>query len=174
MVLRQSKWKKSDIVSTAGRARQEILAFCRIPGVELQQIAVDTIGVGAGVADTLRAYPGWKDVVQDVNSSLKMTDGEHYNLRTFMWVQMKDWLSMASIPNDQALRVALTSLRYLYKAGELLIESKDDAKKRGMKSPDESDSLALTFAYPGPVKTAPPPPPPGSVVAFEPEEETGM
>jgi hypothetical protein len=29
----------------------------------------------------------------------------------------------------------------------LLLESKQDAKKRGIKSPDRADSLALTFAY---------------------------
>jgi hypothetical protein len=30
----------------------------------------------------------------------------------------------------------------------MLMESKDDAKKRGIKSPDRADSLALTFAHP--------------------------
>jgi hypothetical protein len=30
----------------------------------------------------------------------------------------------------------------------VLMEDKNDAKKRGVKSPDRADSLALTFAYP--------------------------
>jgi hypothetical protein len=38
----------------------------------------------------------------------------------------------------------------------LLIESKDDAKKRGVKSPDRYDSLALTFAAPTIERQAPP------------------
>jgi hypothetical protein len=42
----------------------------------------------------------------------------------------------------------LTSLHYGYRGGLLLIESKDDAKKRGIKSPDRADSLMLTFAEP--------------------------
>ena len=42
----------------------------------------------------------------------------------------------------------LTALRYGYRNSLLLIESKDDAKKRGIKSPDRADSFMLTFAYP--------------------------
>ncbi len=145
VLLKQVKWRKSDLESTAGRARQEILAFKETP----EQIAIDVIGVGAGVCDMMRNFSGWKDLIQDVNSALRLSDGQHYNLRALMWTQMRDWLSTASIPNDKDLRASLTALRYFYKGGEMLIESKDDAKKRGIKSPDEADSLALTFAYPG-------------------------
>ncbi len=133
--------------------RSEIAAYNIVP----EQIAVDTIGIGAGVADVMRAwYPDAIDkitqrrapVVVDVNASLRMGNGEDYNLRAFMWREMKLWLASASIPSDQELRVDLTALRYGFKGGELLLESKDDAKRRGVKSPDRGDSLALTFAIP--------------------------
>ena len=85
----------------------------------------------------------------DVNSSLRMSDGKSYNLRAHMWREMREWLKNgASIPNDNSLITDLTALQYGYKGGELLLESKQDAKKRGIKSPDRADSLALTFAYP--------------------------
>jgi hypothetical protein len=62
---------------------------------------------------------------------------------------MREWIKAgASIPNDPDLVTDLTALQYGYKGGELLLESKQDAKKRGIKSPDRADSLALTFAYP--------------------------
>lgn len=138
-------------MSTAGRAKQEINAFRQARGTHLEQIAVDSIGVGAGVADALRAWFG-EDVVADVNASVRMDDGSNFNLRAFMWAQMKEWLPTASIPNDPELRTDLTGLRYLYRGGLLLLESKDDAKKRGLKSPDRGDSLALTFAIPGGAK----------------------
>ena len=54
----------------------------------------------------------------------------------------------AVLPNDPELATELSALQYEYRGGELLLESKDDAKKRGVKSPDRADSLALTFAYP--------------------------
>lgn len=167
VLLKQVKWGKTAIDATAGRAKQEILAFRELP----EQIAVDVIGVGSGAADLLR---GWfKDIVVDVNASLKQANGKHYNLRAFMWDQMKDWLSSASLPNDKDLRVSLTALRYGYKAGELLLESKDDMKSRGVKSPDEGDSLALTFAVPVTKRKAPPIPL-DRIPAYDIDPEFGM
>lgn len=133
----------ADVVDVAGMAKE--LAKSHVG--ELGQIAVDTIGLGAGVADILRRDFG--DIVVDVNSSLRMQDDQNYNLRAFIWRAMREWLKNgASIPNDNDLISDLTALQYGYKNGLLLIESKDDAKKRGIKSPDRADSLALTFAYP--------------------------
>jgi phage terminase large subunit len=158
---------KLDTVQVASRVKTEIQAYNEIP----EQIAVDTIGIGAGVADQLRGHfkdritypegPGGPiklvPVVVDVNSSLRMSNGQDYNLRAFMWREMREWLKGASIPNDDDLKTDLTGLHYLFKGGELLIEDKGDAKRRGVKSPDRADSLALTFAYP---TVARPPPPP--------------
>lgn len=154
-LLTQIVLSKLDVTQVAARVRNEIKAYNETP----EQIAVDTIGIGAGVADILRGwYPErqskaggierWVKTVVDVNSALPMNNGQDYNLRAFMWREMREWLKGASIPNDQDLRTELTSMQYLFKGGELLMESKDDAKKRGVKSPDRADSLALTFAYP--------------------------
>lgn len=151
VLIKQSIWGKTDIMSTAGRAKQEINAYRGASGAHLEQIAVDTIGLGAGVADALRAWFG-EDVVVDVNSSLTRDDGENYNLNAFMWAEMREWLNTASIPNDPELRTDLTGRRYFYRGGLLMLESKDDMKKRGLKSPDRGDSLALTFAIPGGAK----------------------
>lgn len=149
VVLRVSAWGKTDLMSTAGRVRQEVLAY-RGRGAYIEQIAVDSIGIGAGVADALRGWIPDEGVVRDVNASLRMEDGQNYNLRAAMWAAMRDWIAAGcSLPNDQDLRADLTGLRYGYRQGLLLLESKDDAKKRGMKSPDRADALALTFASPG-------------------------
>lgn len=143
VVLRQVVMGKLDTVEVYGRARDEIRAQLG----DVQQIAVDTIGIGAGVADMLRRDYG--DMVVDVNSALRMDDGQNYNLRARMWRDMREWLKAgASLPNENDLVTDLTALQYSYRGGVLLIESKEDAKKRGIKSPDRADSLALTFAFP--------------------------
>ena len=172
VLIKQTTWGKTDIMSTAGRAKQEINAYRGATGVHLEQIAVDVIGLGAGVADALRAWFG-DDVVVDVNSSLRMDDGENYNLNAFMWTEMSTWLETASIPNDPELRTDLTGRRYFYRGGLRLLESKDDMKKRGLKSPDRGDSLALTFAIPGgskPKKRLHP----SQVPQYEPDTYTGF
>lgn len=153
VLLKQVCMKKLDVMQVASRAKAEIEAFKERP----EQIAVDTIGVGAGVADILRAwYPDREDrrtgrvvkTVVDVASNTRMMNGQDYNLRAFAARQLKDWLIEASLPNDQDLKVDLTALRYHYKGGELMLEEKADAKRRGIKSPDRFDSLCLTFAVP--------------------------
>jgi len=68
-----------------------------------------------------------------------------------MWGLMKEWLdgNTSSIPDNDDLEVDLCGLRYSYDSrGRLKLESKDDAKKRGVKSPDDGDALALTWAFP--------------------------
>lgn len=153
VVLKVIEMAKLDIPDVAGRARREIDAYKERP----EQIAVDTVGLGSGVADLLRAwYPDREDrrtgrivkTVVDVNSQCRMSDDTNYNLRAFMWSEMKEWLKTASLPNEAELRVELTALRYKFKGGELLLESKEDAKRRGIKSPNKADALAMTFAHP--------------------------
>lgn len=153
VLLRQVAVGQLDTIAVAGRARAEIMSY----GEEPEQIAVDTIGIGAGVADMLRGwFPDRVDsrsgrkvqVVVDVNVSLRLDDGIDYNLRARMYRDLATWLETASIPNDPALISDLTALRYGYRLGERIMESKDDAKRRGVKSPDHADSLALTLAVP--------------------------
>jgi phage terminase large subunit len=144
VVYPQIVFGKADVVDVAGRVKDAINSW----GGKVAQIAVDSIGIGAGVADMLRRdYP--KGIVVDVNSSLRMSDGQNYNLRARMWRDLREFLKNgASLPNDPELASELSALQYEYRGGELLLESKDDAKRRGVKSPDRADSLALTFAYP--------------------------
>lgn len=115
------------------------------------QIAVDVIGVGAGVCDRLAELAKDSTIqIVGVNSANRVEDGTNYNLRAKMWDDMREWLQDApvSLPNDPTLKSELCALKYLFRNGLRLIESKDDAKKRGIKSPDHADALALTFAEP--------------------------
>jgi hypothetical protein len=142
-LIRQIVLSKYSVPELAGKVREEANAYAR--NFTIGQIAVDADGVGGGVADLLRE---WFRCVRDVNSAKRMKNGRDYNLRAFMWREMREWLETATLPNDNDLKSELTSIRYGYRGGELLLESKDDAKARGVHSPDRADSLALTFAYP--------------------------
>lgn len=153
VLLKQIALKKLDVMQVASRVKVEVEAFKEKP----EQIAIDVIGVGAGVADILRAwFPDREDkrsgritkIVVDVNSGMRMSNGQDYNLRAFAARQLKEWLPESSIPNDPDLKTDLTALRYHFKAGELILEDKAEAKRRGIKSPDRFDSLCLTFAVP--------------------------
>lgn len=111
---------------------------------------VDETGVGAGVVDRLiqLGYP-----VIPVNFASKpdgLTQAKTANKRAEMWVRMGEWLkSEVSIPDDEQLEAELTAVEYKHDANNaILLESKEDMKKRIHRSPDRADALAITFAYP--------------------------
>lgn len=80
----------------------------------------------------------------------KSTDPSIVNKRAEMWRDMRDWLKEgAAIPPDPELRDDLTAVETVPRVdGKLLLESKEDMKERGLKSPNKGDALAITFAYP--------------------------
>lgn len=112
-------------------------------------VFVDETGVGAGVVDKLREL-GHR--VIGVNSSGKAVHAEpaFANRRIDMWWQMAQWVKgQGQLPDMPELRAELAAPTYRFNSkGELVLESKDDLKKRGLESPDHADSLALTFAAP--------------------------
>ena len=114
-------------------------------------VFVDMGGLGAGIVDRLREL-GFGHIVHGVNFGGSPINSEKYvNKRAEMWCLMKEWLNEppVQIADDNELEIDLCALRYSYDSlGRVKIESKDDAKKRGVKSPDAGDSLALTFAMP--------------------------
>lgn len=113
------------------------------------KVCIDTIGIGAGIYDRLKEI-GY-DCVESVNVARSANNKDMFrNLRAELWHDMREWLAQdatVEIPDTDELLGDLTSLGYKYdSSGRLQIESKDDLKKRGMKSPDTADALALTFA----------------------------
>lgn len=113
---------------------------------------LDLGAMGAGVYDRLQqlGIP-----VQGVQFGSKaIADGLYVNRRAEMWDGIRKWLREGgSLPGTgqeaQDLEEDLTSPEYYYDTrGRMLLESKDDMKARGLPSPDDGDSLALTFAAP--------------------------
>ena len=112
-----------------------------------QEILIDVIGIGAGVVDRLAE----QDLpVRGINvSEAPSTKKNYLNLRAELWFLVRDWLAGRDvrIPNDDGLVAELTSPIYKYTStGKLKIESKDEMRRRGIKSPDKADALCLTMA----------------------------
>lgn len=115
------------------------------------QIAVDVIGVGAGVHDRLKELARESGIqIVAVNVARRVEDGTNYNLRAKMYDAGREWFrdGPVSAPNEPDFKAEVCALRYYYRNGLRLIEDKAEAKKRGIKSPDRADSFMLTFAEP--------------------------
>ena len=117
---------------------------------EVRRTFIDnTGGFGGGVLDFLRNVFGYDECV-GVHFSESAHDMEQFkNIRSEMWWKLKLWLEAgAQIPDSSEMQKDFCALTYRFMGDKMLLESKADAKKRGIKSPDIGDATALTFAHP--------------------------
>jgi hypothetical protein len=119
-------------------------------------VAIDVIGVGAGVSDWLQK----RNIVNlyEINVAHASSDIEKYNrLRDELWCRVRDncLLGKYSFPDvlipgekesfGNQLANELATVRYSFNSqGGYLIESKKDLKHRGIPSPNVADALGLT------------------------------
>lgn len=112
-------------------------------------IIVDRTGIGAGIYDRLLEL---NIPAIGVHSGSRALDSDVYeNKRAEMWWTMKQWIedNPNRLPNDAALISDLSAPEpRVTSKGKNLLESKKDMKKRGIRSPDGGDALALTFSEP--------------------------
>lgn len=138
-------WSRSDTMDTVGRVKRLLDEH------NPDRCFVDVIGIGAGVVDRLREM-GYAKVV-GASASAKPLDSERYiNKRGEMYGEFAAWLEdrPCRLPQDDALRADLMGImikRYDSK-GRIQLESKDEAKMRGVRSPDLGDAVVLTFFEP--------------------------
>jgi hypothetical protein len=124
-------------------------------------VFIDATGIGQGVYDRAREMLGYRvTAVHNAGKPFRPPEldaqgrpvGGPVNRRAECWQQMKEWLDDeggCSIPDRDDLHADLCGVRYSYdSSGRLKLERKEDLKKRGLRSPDLADALALTFAEP--------------------------
>jgi phage terminase large subunit len=139
------RWRNLDLMQLTGAvvAQYEACDHKSKPA----EILVDSIGLGAGVVDRLIEL---KLPARGINvSESPAMGGTYLNLRAELWHKAKAWLEKrdCKIPNNEDLIGELATVRYTFTSnGKIKIESKDDIRRRGLKSPDMADAFVLTFA----------------------------
>lgn len=116
-------------------------------GRHVAALFVDATGgsIGGPIADRLRQL-GHSGVI-DVQFGGESPDPRYANMRAYIWGRLRDWLPRGAIDTFSGLEMDLTGPGYRHdKQDRLLLESKEEMKKRGLDSPDDGDALALTFA----------------------------
>lgn len=160
---------KTGIIRRRNRAAYELKTYAKRSTMEIAgivntiineekpaQVAIDVGGLGAGVVDRLNEL-GHEDVVVAINFGSTALDPERYiNKRAEMWWNVNLWLQgdlPVMIPDSDALHSDLCSPYYSYDSNSRRkLESKEQMRKRGVRSPDSADALALTFAEPVVIK----------------------
>jgi phage terminase large subunit len=166
LVLRQGSvvehikiYAKQDTMATVGAIVSVLAAW------QVEAIAVDVIGLGAGVYDRLeelRRQGLFRQPVVPVNVAEKAppvlhpAEAQPRLLRDHLWLSMAQWLREEApvfcAPDAQAcedLAGELASVGYrIDSQGHLVVEDKDSMRKRLGQSPDLADALACCFAPP--------------------------
>jgi hypothetical protein len=105
------------------------------------------IGIGAGVVDRCNelGLP-----VRGINVGERPSSADRFmRFRDELWFRGRDWFGArdCKIPDDAELIAELVAPLYTFtSSGKVCVESKDEMKERGMKSPDLADAFLLTLA----------------------------
>lgn len=110
-------------------------------------IKIDDTGVGGGVTDDMIAR-GYN--VVPINFGAKASNPDKYpNLISEAWFYLQSIIDQISIANDKDLLVELSNREWkMDSKGRRGVESKEDYKKRGFRSPDLADATILCFYTP--------------------------
>lgn len=120
--------------------------------LKVDQVRVDSIGLGGGVQDRLVALSRSEGkpyaVIEMVANSSPPDKSLHRNARAFWYDSFKYKLRAGNldIPDHRDLLDEMSRVRYSYPNGIMKIESKDEMRKRGVHSPDIMDAAVMASA----------------------------
>ena len=138
-------WNSTDLMATVGKIKVEYETTHY--DLRPRDILIDAIGLGAGVYDRCKEL-GLPVKAINVGEAASSRDN-CMRLRDELWFKGREWFQdkSCSIPQDEALIAELTAPIYTFSStGKMVVESKADMKKRGLRSPDLADAFLLTFA----------------------------
>ncbi len=153
LVVRQGPVIEAMISWADADPRERVLqALAEYP--QLSRIKVDAVGQGYYFARHLEDH-GWRNKVIDVNVGLPSHQPEHYaNLKAELYWGLRNRFQQGGVGwlTDTTAISQLAGLKYAANArGQIEIEKKETAARRGVKSPDRAEALMLAFAVMGTV-----------------------
>lgn len=149
-----------DVHQSAGKADHMHVAgmISKYLDIKGSKSFIDTIGEGAGVYSRLQEL-GYKNAIsckysEGANGVSDITEQYTFaNMRAYCYWSLRDWLNPKNkfdpaLPPCDKLLEEVTEVHWKFQSnGSIIIEPKDDIKKRLKRSPDYMDALANTF-YP--------------------------
>jgi len=111
-------------------------------------LIIDAVGLGAGVVDRVREMDNSIRVTEYIGGASAMEPDRFINLRAETWWKMRKMLENGEVclPDEDELHAELTAPKYSIRSDQkIAIESKEDLKKRGFRSPDKADAVTMLF-----------------------------
>lgn len=155
-ILKKETIEKIDTVTAANKLKQIIDVD------KPAKMFIDAGGLGGGVYDLVASFGReYEKICVGVNfgsepqePEIRLPDGSEMpgprNRRAEMWMRSRDWLMDelgVDIPDEAVYQSDAVGPSYKYDSNQrLILESKESMRKRGVRSPDVWDAVALTFA----------------------------
>lgn len=130
----------------ANQLGRDVLVQMQADGVTPDNVGVDPVGVGAGTVNVLRDSGHW---IRALNGGMApegnvdpLASEKFLNLRSQMHWQMRLDLESGEVvlPDDPELFDDLTTPQWTTRAGKIVVEAKEDIKKRLGRSPNKGDA----------------------------------
>jgi len=150
------KHRMADTMTLAGKTSQYARKY------KVHRVIVDNTGIGAGVCDRLAEDAYVKPLLerfvaggQPRNKNKELFDEEesfkyqYFNAKAeaYWEFRLKMEKGIVALPNDSVLVNQLQPMRYRLRSDrQIQIESKDELKRRGLKSPDVAEAVIMLFA----------------------------
>lgn len=126
-------------------------------------VNVDIVGVGSSPFDFIKQQHANTYAVngglqgEAVEGTDRTGNYEFFNLRAKLYWQLREALDPdqgigLALPPDEELLIDLTSASWEPRGKKIVVEKKDDIKKRIGRSPDKADAVVYTFYEPPPQK----------------------
>jgi hypothetical protein len=144
-VRRLETWSKATATETASRIHRMAIDNA------VSEVRIDAAGLGGPVVDLVAAMADGKYLVISMLGSAASPDKTRWhNARAANYDALKEGLSAGKLdldPDDKVLLEELLMISYKFTPkGAILIESKDDMRSRGVKSPDSLDAVVYACA----------------------------
>lgn len=137
------EWNSPDAMVTADKVNE----LARLYSVS--EVRIDGVGLGGPIADAVRRLSGNEyQVLQILGGDASPDKKRWYNFRAWMYWSFHDRMRRGEIDidvTDEALQDQLLGIEIKKRTAgldNLLLESKEDMRKRGISSPDHADAAA--------------------------------
>ena len=139
----EEKWLKQGPMTTVGKIIQKIDHDKKV------ELRIDAIGPGNGVYHRLLEQ-GYNAVAIRGSESPHLDNRRRFkNIKTQFYWDLREDLPHLDIPDDLPLRGQMTTCMYkvLSSDGLYRIESKEELRKRGLRSPDRMEAIIYANAH---------------------------
>lgn len=155
-VIKRLKWQGRDIAQSTGKIARYLKDLTH-SGYTVGTVAIDAIGLGAGVADNLRDMKDQGEIqaqnILAVQVSERANDPEHYDTKrtelAFALAERfkQNLVDLTRLGEDAAdFEAQAPQVKWDYtRLGRYIVESKEKYRDRQGYSPDDFDALELCF-----------------------------